>query len=141
MSKLGSNFVVLPWFYWARRRTEELKVYSCKSENLLTFSSLHINIIYRRYHIITPLAFWDMHAQDTLKVETFAKKSFVFLLFWGKFTKVWNREIYNLVAFFLKVNFRENVQFFGRKSCFSRKMFFSPKAYNYNIRFYQYLLN
>ena len=46
-----------PFFYC---QTTQCTCYpvSCKSENLPAFSSLHIHIIYRRYHIITPLTFW-----------------------------------------------------------------------------------
>ena len=50
--------------------------------------------------------------------ETFAKQSFAILQFFGKFAKVWNLEIFDLVAF-TKVNFCKNM--------------FAPKAFNYNI--------
>ena len=41
----------------------QLKVHLCRSENLLTCSSLHKNNV-RRYHIITPFTFWDMFTRD-----------------------------------------------------------------------------
>ena len=50
----------------------------------------------------------------------------------GKFSKVWNCQIFDLVSL-AKVNRRKNVQFFGLESFSSRKIFFSPKASNYNI--------
>ena len=52
-----------------------------------------------------------------------------FALFFGKLTKFWNHKIFDLVAF-AKVNYREDVQFFGLDSYFSQKLFFSPKFYN-----------
>ena len=55
--------------------------------------------------------------------------------FLGKLVKVWNRKIFDFVAF-AKVNSSKNVQFFGPESYFWQKVFFSPKAYNYSIRFY-----
>ena len=51
------------------------------------------------------------------------------IFFFGKFTKFWNHKIFDLVAF-AKVNYREDVQFFGLDSYFSQKLFFSPKFYN-----------
>ena len=44
------------------------------------------------------------------KVRPFVKQSFVILRFFGKFAKVWNREIFDLVAL-AEFNSRENVQF------------------------------
>ena len=67
----------------------------------------------------------------------FLQKKNFFFFFFEKFAKVWNREIFDMVAL-AKVNSRENVKFFGRESFFSRKIFFSPKACNYNI--YTFLL-
>ena len=42
--------------------------------------------------------------------------------FLGKFVKVWNRKIFDLVAL-AKVNSRENVQFFVREGFFLQKIF------------------
>ena len=53
------------------------------------------------------------------KVRNFRKTIFL-----SKFTKVWNRKIFDLVAL-AKVNYHENVQFFGREKFF-------PRA-NYNV--------
>ena len=68
----------------------------------------------------------------TLKQETFRKKSFEILRSFSKFTKVWNYEIFDLVAP-AKFNSRENVQVFGRERFFSWQIFFSTKTSNYNI--------
>ena len=45
--------------------------------------------------------------------------------------KVWNREIFGLLAL-AKFNFRENVLLFRHESFFLRKIFFSPTA-NYKM--------
>ena len=45
--------------------------------------------------------------------------------------KVWNREIFGLLAL-AKFNFRENVLLFHHESFFLRKIFFSPTA-NYKM--------
>ena len=55
--------------------------------------------------------------------------------FLGKLVKVWNRKIFDFVAF-AKVNSSKNVQFFGLEVIyFWQKVLFSRKAYNYSIRF------
>ena len=67
------------------------------------------------------------------KVRNFRETKFRdFAIFFGKFVKVWNCEMFDLVAL-TKVN--------SRKAClkfFSRKKFFSLKASNYNV--YTFLL-
>ena len=53
-------------------------------------------------------------------------QSFAISQFFAKPTKVWNREIFDLVPF-AKINSRENVQFFRPDSYFSQKLFFFSK--------------
>ena len=74
-----------------------------------------------------------------LYIHTLFKETFA--IFFGKFAKVWNREIFDLVAL-AKINSRKNVQFFGRESFFLRKIFFLQKLLIVMyVRFYQYILN
>ena len=63
---------------------------------------------------------FNLFISVTLKQETSAKQSFGISRFFGKFAKVWNREIIDLVAQ-AKINSRKNVQF-------SRKLVFSLKV-------------
>ena len=69
-----------------------------------------------------------------LEVRNFSKQSFTILRSFEKFAKVWNREIFDLVAL-AKINSRENVQFFSHICFFLQKIFFSPRANN-KICFY-----
>ena len=61
------------------------------------------------------------------KVRNFCETKFCDFGFFGKFTKVCNREIFDLEAL-SKFNSREDVQFFRHERFFSRKIFFSPRA-------------
>ena len=70
---------------------------------------------------INPLSIYT-----NFKVRSIRETVSQFRDFFGKFAKVWNRKIFDLVAL-TKVNSYENVQFFDRKSFFSQRTLFLQK--------------
>ena len=68
------------------------------------------------------------HTKNTLKSETFAKQGFAYLLFLGKFAKVWKRVMLDLVAL-ARCNSRTKMFSSSVTKVFSREQYFySPRA-------------
>ena len=65
---------------------------------------------------------WRNKFWNYFKVRNFRKIKFGDFAIFCKFAKVWNREVFDLVAL-AKVSSRENVQFFGRESISREKYF------------------